>query len=100
MSDKEKYALFQGSVLLGYISSIENDFPWHFGTFEPTTAYSKVAHFFNNEIQLLNDPLKINDWEEAHKIITQLGITIKPLYGGKTIKKALIHIDGNKVQWR
>jgi len=101
MSDKPtKFGFYRGDVLLGYIMPTHDDFPWHYGTFEPSLDFHAVAHLFDAELRLLQESKGTSVWDKAYDVISSAGLRLDPLGPGKTINNPLVHIQGDIVWWR
>ena len=62
--DQRTFKLYRGKELLGIITHTDNDFPWYWGTFEPTEHFLTVKSLFDLEHKLLD----LNDIQKHQKI--------------------------------
>jgi len=91
--------LCRGDVLLGTLTSTDDDFPWHHGTFDPAPAFEEVRPLFDRERELL-DAERFDEWEAAWEAVVALGLRLELTATGATIDEFLLHIEGNRAWWR
>ena len=93
------FRLYRGGVLLGSLTSTDDDFPWHNGTFVPAPAFEQVRPLFDRELALLNAD-RMDEWETAWEAVAALGLRMEPVTGGADIDEFLLHIEGQQAWWR
>ncbi len=93
------YRVYRGDQLLGTLSRVDGDMPWHHGTFEPTAAFESVRPLFDRERAIL-DADRMDEWEIAWDEIAAPGLRLEPVNGGEVIDEFLLHIDGAIAWWR
>ena len=98
--DDDKYALYQGSLFLGWVWHTEDDFPYHYGVFQAEATFEPLRPLFARELQLarLGDT---DAWSEVRTEIDALGLVLKPAGRfDKVVTKSNIHIEGDTIWWR
>jgi hypothetical protein len=95
----EPIQLKLGDQLLGVLRTYETDQPFVHCDFEPTPAFETVRDYFDKaraEFRTKN----LAGWQEKQKEIESLGLRLLSLDGKIEVDKFLLHIQGNKAQFR
>jgi hypothetical protein len=65
--------------------------------FEPTAHFADVAPIFAEELRCLNaiddSPDGVDELEAMISQVTALGLELRPLLGGESLREYLLHID-------
>ena len=97
---KNQWELKKGGELLGVLTEQNIHQPWINCKFQASPAFALYEGLFAEEIRLLNrDEMELR--QQAYQKIDELELALEPLNeGGETIKDFILHIDGDRAQFR
>jgi hypothetical protein len=95
----ESWLLMQNGNVLGALTAPSRDQPWIFCKFEAAPEFERLRPLFEEEVRLLNSG-QTEAFLEAADRMQALKLELTPQHGGKTIRKFMIHVEGDKAWFR